>query len=110
MTGRKVVGRTERQAARRQLLQREKQPTWMGDELARQRRQLPWVAIHKEYRFDTDDGADQANEHQHLDEPLLHRGRSRSAGLGNALRGGPPIVQTPHTDKGGTDERPSGHR
>ena len=28
----------------------------MADELARQRRELPWVAIEKEYRFDTDDG------------------------------------------------------
>jgi predicted dithiol-disulfide oxidoreductase (DUF899 family) len=29
----------------------------MADELARQRRELPWVAIEKEYRFDADDGA-----------------------------------------------------
>src|ERR1039458_4379162 len=29
----------------------------MGDELARQRRELPWVTIEKEYRFDTDDGS-----------------------------------------------------
>ena len=28
----------------------------MGDELARQRRELPWVAIEEDYRFDTDDG------------------------------------------------------
>jgi predicted dithiol-disulfide oxidoreductase (DUF899 family) len=28
----------------------------MADELARQRRELPWVAIEKEYRFDADDG------------------------------------------------------
>lgn len=28
----------------------------MGDELARQRRELPWVAIEKEYQFDADDG------------------------------------------------------
>src|SRR4029453_1320612 len=28
----------------------------MGDELALQRRELPWVAIDKDYRFDTDDG------------------------------------------------------
>jgi predicted dithiol-disulfide oxidoreductase (DUF899 family) len=56
MTDHKVVGRTEWQAARDGLLQREKEHTWMGDELARQRRELPWVAIDKEYRFDTDDG------------------------------------------------------
>jgi predicted dithiol-disulfide oxidoreductase (DUF899 family) len=28
----------------------------MGDELARQRRELPWVRVEKDYRFDTDDG------------------------------------------------------
>jgi predicted dithiol-disulfide oxidoreductase (DUF899 family) len=56
MTGHQVVGRAAWQAARQELLQREKQHTRMGDELARQRRQLPWVAIDKPYRFDTDHG------------------------------------------------------
>ena len=56
MTDHKVVGRAEWQAARDELLQREKAHTRMGDELARQRRELPWVAIEKAYRFDTDDG------------------------------------------------------
>jgi predicted dithiol-disulfide oxidoreductase (DUF899 family) len=56
MTDHKVVGREEWQAAREELLRREKEHTRMADELARQRRELPWVAIDKEYRFDTDDG------------------------------------------------------
>jgi predicted dithiol-disulfide oxidoreductase (DUF899 family) len=56
MTEHKVVGRAEWQAARDELLQREKAHTRMGDELARQRRQLPWVQLDKDYRFDTDDG------------------------------------------------------
>jgi predicted dithiol-disulfide oxidoreductase (DUF899 family) len=56
MTDHKVAGRAEWQAAREELLQREKEHTRMGDELARQRRELPWVAIEKQYRFDTDDG------------------------------------------------------
>jgi predicted dithiol-disulfide oxidoreductase (DUF899 family) len=56
MTDHKVVNREEWQAARDELLQREKAHTRMGDELARQRRELPWVAIHKDYRFNTDDG------------------------------------------------------
>jgi predicted dithiol-disulfide oxidoreductase (DUF899 family) len=56
MTGHKVVGRQEWQDAREELLAREKQHTRMGDELAHQRRELPWVAIDKQYRFDTDDG------------------------------------------------------
>ena len=41
-------------AAREQLLAREKEHTRLGDELARQRRELP--RVEKEYRFDTDDG------------------------------------------------------
>jgi predicted dithiol-disulfide oxidoreductase (DUF899 family) len=56
MTEHKVVGRAEWQAAREELLRREKEHTRMGDELARQRRELPWVAIDKPYRFDTDHG------------------------------------------------------
>ncbi len=56
MTDHKVVGREEWQAARDELLVREKEHTRMGDELARRRRELPWVRVGKEYRFDTDDG------------------------------------------------------
>jgi predicted dithiol-disulfide oxidoreductase (DUF899 family) len=56
MTDHSVVGHDEWQAARDGLLQREKEHTRVADELARQRRELPWVAIDKEYRFDTDDG------------------------------------------------------
>jgi predicted dithiol-disulfide oxidoreductase (DUF899 family) len=43
-------------AAREELLAREKEYTRLGDDLACQRRELPWVAVEKEYRFDTDDG------------------------------------------------------
>jgi predicted dithiol-disulfide oxidoreductase (DUF899 family) len=56
MTDHKVVGRQEWQAARDELLQSEKEHTRSGDELARQRRELPWVAVEKQYRFDADDG------------------------------------------------------
>jgi predicted dithiol-disulfide oxidoreductase (DUF899 family) len=56
MTDHKVVSRAEWQAARGELLQREKEHTRVADELARQRRELPWVEIEKEYRFDTDEG------------------------------------------------------
>jgi predicted dithiol-disulfide oxidoreductase (DUF899 family) len=56
MTDHKIVGREDWEAAREELLQREKEHTRMADELARQRRELPWVAIEKEYRFDADDG------------------------------------------------------
>ena len=56
MVDHKVVSRQEWQAAREQLLHREKEHTRITDELARERRELPWVAIEKEYRFDADDG------------------------------------------------------
>jgi predicted dithiol-disulfide oxidoreductase (DUF899 family) len=56
MTDHKVVGRQQWQAARDELLAREKEHTRLGDELARQRRELPWVRVDKPYRFDTDHG------------------------------------------------------
>jgi predicted dithiol-disulfide oxidoreductase (DUF899 family) len=43
--------------ARLELLKAEKEHTRRGDELARQRRELPWVRVDKEYRFQTDDGS-----------------------------------------------------
>jgi predicted dithiol-disulfide oxidoreductase (DUF899 family) len=56
MTEHKVGSREEWQAAREELLKREKEHSRMGDELARQRRELPWVPVEKEYRFETDEG------------------------------------------------------
>ena len=57
MTDHQVVSREEWTARREDLLAREKEHTRIGDELARQRRELPWVRVEKEYRFDTDDGS-----------------------------------------------------
>ena len=56
MTEHKIGTREEWLAAREQLLVREKEHTRLGDELAEQRRELPWVPVEKDYRFDTDDG------------------------------------------------------
>jgi predicted dithiol-disulfide oxidoreductase (DUF899 family) len=42
--------------AREELLRLEKEHTRRGDELARLRRELPWVKVEKEYRFETDEG------------------------------------------------------
>jgi predicted dithiol-disulfide oxidoreductase (DUF899 family) len=56
MTSHKVGTREEWAAAREELLAREKEHTRLGDELARQRRELPWVQVEKAYRFDTVDG------------------------------------------------------
>jgi predicted dithiol-disulfide oxidoreductase (DUF899 family) len=52
----KTGTREEWLAARRELLTAEKEHTRRGDELARQRRELPWVRVDKEYTFDTDEG------------------------------------------------------
>ena len=52
----KIVSREEWADARKELLVREKEHTRLGDDLARQRRELPWVPVDKEYRFETDEG------------------------------------------------------
>jgi predicted dithiol-disulfide oxidoreductase (DUF899 family) len=43
--------------ARLRLLEAEKEHTRRGDELAQQRRELPWVRVEKDYRFETDTGS-----------------------------------------------------
>src|SRR5678815_4552570 len=55
--------------ARIGLLEAEKELTRRSDEVAQQRRQLPWVRIDKTYRFDTDEGA--------VSLASLFRGRSQ---------------------------------
>ncbi|HET7855182.1 MAG TPA: DUF899 domain-containing protein [Gaiellaceae bacterium] len=62
MTQHKIGTRDEWLAARDQLLAREKDHTRHGDQLAQQRRELPWVRVEKEYRFDTDDGEQTLSE------------------------------------------------
>ena len=56
MAKHKIATREEWQAARNELLAQEKELTRRGDQLAAERRDLPWVPIDKEYSFDTDDG------------------------------------------------------
>ena len=51
-----VVSRQEWLAERRKLLAREKELTRLGDEIARERRALPWVRMEKDYLFDTPEG------------------------------------------------------
>jgi predicted dithiol-disulfide oxidoreductase (DUF899 family) len=69
MTSHATGTREEWLAARLELLDAEKELTRRGDELARQRQQLPWVQIDEEYRFDTDEGSASLAE--------LFRGRSQ---------------------------------
>jgi predicted dithiol-disulfide oxidoreductase (DUF899 family) len=56
MTEHNIATREEWLAARKELLAREKEHTRLGDAVARERRELPWVRVEKEYEFDTDDG------------------------------------------------------
>jgi predicted dithiol-disulfide oxidoreductase (DUF899 family) len=55
-TAHRIGTREEWLAAREQLLVREKEHTRLGDELAQLRRELPWLPVEKDYRFDTDEG------------------------------------------------------
>jgi predicted dithiol-disulfide oxidoreductase (DUF899 family) len=56
MTERKVGTREQWRTARVKLLEQEKEHTRRGDELAAQRRELPWVPIEADYSFEADDG------------------------------------------------------
>jgi predicted dithiol-disulfide oxidoreductase (DUF899 family) len=64
-----VVSRDEWLKARLALLKEEKALTRRSDELARQRQELPWVRIDKQYRFETEDGS--------ASLPDLFKGRSQ---------------------------------
>jgi predicted dithiol-disulfide oxidoreductase (DUF899 family) len=52
----RVANQEEWQAERDELLAKEKELTRMSDALAQRRRQLPWVPVEKDYRFETQDG------------------------------------------------------
>ena len=56
MTSHRIGTREEWLAASAGLLEREKELTRMGDELARQRRELPWVPV-QQYTLQTEGGA-----------------------------------------------------
>jgi predicted dithiol-disulfide oxidoreductase (DUF899 family) len=57
MTPHTIGTRDEWLAARLELLEAEKELTRRGDEVARQRQQLPWVRVEKDYRFETEEGS-----------------------------------------------------
>jgi len=56
MISHRVGTREEWLTVSAELLQREKEHTRRSDELARQRRELPWVPVEKEYTLATEDG------------------------------------------------------
>jgi predicted dithiol-disulfide oxidoreductase (DUF899 family) len=69
MTTHQTGTREEWLAARLKLLQAEKELTHRGDEVARQRQELPWVQVAKPYRFETEEGSATLSD--------LFRGRSQ---------------------------------
>ena len=56
MTEHNVVSRAEWLAARQAFLVKEKEFTQLRDQFNRERRELPWVKVEKEYRFDGPEG------------------------------------------------------
>jgi predicted dithiol-disulfide oxidoreductase (DUF899 family) len=56
MTEHRIGTQEEWQAARDELLAEEKKITRRNDELTEMRRELPWVAVEKDYAFETETG------------------------------------------------------
>ena len=57
-----IVSKNEWIAARKVLLKKEKEITALRDQLSQQRRNLPWVAVDKEYVFDGPNGKETLSE------------------------------------------------
>jgi predicted dithiol-disulfide oxidoreductase (DUF899 family) len=57
MTEHRIGTQEDWQAQRAELLEEEKKLTRRGDELARKRRELPWVVVEQDYRFESEDGS-----------------------------------------------------
>ena len=58
----KIVSKNEWIAARKVLLKKEKEFTALRDQLSQKRRDLPWVAVDKEYVFDGPNGKETLRE------------------------------------------------
>src|SRR6266700_5163671 len=56
MSSHKIGTQEEWSAARKALLEREQEIGNLDEELAKQRGELPWVPVEKEYTFDTEEG------------------------------------------------------
>ena len=69
MSTHRIATRAEWLDERQQLLKSEKELTRLADDITRQRRELPWVPVDKDYVFDTEDGEATLGE--------LFRGRSQ---------------------------------
>jgi predicted dithiol-disulfide oxidoreductase (DUF899 family) len=62
MTQHKIASREEWLQARIKLLEAEKALTHKSDEVAKQRQELPWVRIDKDYTFETEKGKERLQD------------------------------------------------
>ena len=58
----RIVSEEEWVEARKELLKKEKEFTTLRDQLSQQRRDLPWVAVNKEYIFEGQNGKQTLSE------------------------------------------------
>jgi predicted dithiol-disulfide oxidoreductase (DUF899 family) len=72
-----VVSPTEWEAARQQLLVKEKELTRARDALAAERRELPWQAVEKDYEFDAGIRASVSSARRSTTERIPRRVRQR---------------------------------
>ncbi len=81
----KVVPQAEWVAARKELLKKEKEFTRLRDELSRQRREMPWEKVEKQYVFDGPNGREtlggSVRRTQPADRVSLHDGPGVERGL-----------------------------
>ena len=97
--------------AREDLLRLEKEHTRRGDELARLRRELPWVKVEKDYRFETDegtktlaelfDGRSQLLVYHFMFGPHYEAGCPTCSSSADAVNGVLPHLMVPYLDRGG---------
>src|SRR5258708_33762248 len=81
-----VVSRQQWLAERKQLLEREKELTRLGDQIAAERRALPWVRMDKEYLFDTPAGRRPLADLFHCPHQLLTEHFMLAPGWDQALQ------------------------
>ena len=91
MTDHKTGTREEWLAARLELLEAEKAMSRRGDELARQRQELPWVRIGKEYLFEGPQGPGTAGRVVRRQQPADRRAHHVRPRLGRAVPGLPEL-------------------
>jgi predicted dithiol-disulfide oxidoreductase (DUF899 family) len=97
MAEHEIATREEWDAAREKLLEREKELTHLSDEVARARRELPWLAVEKDYTFATDagsksladlfDGRSQLMIYHHMFGPHYEAGCPTCATMGDTIEG-----------------------